>query len=172
MKLTRREMLRGGLTAGAAAGAAVLLSRAGLLPPAQAKADTRHYPFVKTDAAWHKLLTPAQYHIMREAGTEPPYSGQYEAKDKGTYVCPADGNPLFSTGTQFDSGTGWPSFWQPISKTSVIEQTDDSLGMRRTEILCTHCGSHLGHVFDDGPRPTGLRYCMNALALKFVPAKG
>ena len=122
----------------------------------------------KTEAEWKKLLTPAQYHILREAGTDAPFSGQYEAKGKGIYECVACDNPLFSTGTQFDSGTGWPSFWQPLTKTSVLTQSDDTLGMDRTEVVCARCGGHLGHVFDDGPKPTGLRYCMNATALKFV----
>jgi peptide-methionine (R)-S-oxide reductase len=126
---------------------------------------------VKSDAEWKKTLTPEEYHILREAGTERAFTGKYwNNHEKGTYVCAADGNPLFSSDTKFESGTGWPSFWQPISKSAVETKTDRAFYMTRTEVLCSRCGGHLGHVFDDGPAPTHLRYCMNSAALKFVPA--
>ena len=169
MSITRRDFLRNSILGTAAVGGALILSRSGLMGAADAKpASTHHFPVVKADAEWKKILTPAQYYVLREQGTEPAFSGQYEANGKGTYECAACHNPLFSTDTQFDSGTGWPSFWKPLTKTSVFQQSDDSLGMSRTEIVCARCGGHLGHVFDDGPKPTGLRYCMNSVAMKFV----
>ena len=172
MKVTRREFVRNSLIGAAAVGTPLVLGRFGSLSFADGKpAPAHHFAVTKTAAEWKKILTPAQYHILREAGTDAPFSGQYEAKGKGIYKCAACGNELFSTDTQFDSGTGWPSFWQPLTKNSVYQQSDDSLGMSRTEIVCARCGGHLGHVFDDGPKPTGLRYCMNWTALKFVPKK-
>ena len=117
------------------------------------------------------MLTPAQYDILRDKGTEPPGSGKYDQFWKhGTYVCAACANPLFSSDTKYDPHEGWPSFWKPISDTAVVKQPDHSLGMDRDEIVCARCGGHLGHVFDDGPPPTGLRYCMDSLALRFIPA--
>ena len=125
-----------------------------------------------SDAQWKKVLTPTAYHILREQGTETPDTGPY-AHDykKGTYYCAACGNPLFSSATKFDSHTGWPSFYQALSASSVVKSVDNSLGMTRDEIHCARCGGHLGHVFDDGPAPTHLRYCMNGFALNFEPAK-
>jgi peptide-methionine (R)-S-oxide reductase len=126
---------------------------------------------VKTEAEWKKVLTPEQYHIMREEGTERPYSGKYaETHEDGEFYCAACGLHLFSSKTKFESGTGWPSFYAPFNKKNVTEIEDRSLSEVRTEVECARCGGHLGHVFEDGPRPTGLRYCMNGLALKFVPA--
>ena len=123
----------------------------------------------KSEQEWKQDLTPEQFHVCREKGTERPFTGEYtNTKDKGVYKCVACGNELFDSSTKFDSGTGWPSFYAPASEASVDREVDESLGMDRTEVRCHRCGSHLGHVFDDGPRPTGLRYCMNSAALKFV----
>src|SRR5882672_529516 len=127
---------------------------------------------VKTDAEWRKVLNPMQFRVLREKDTERAYSGQYwHSKQEGTYVCAACDLELFSSKTKFDSGTGWPSYWQPIAKDHVETSTDHDLGYERVEVHCARCGGHLGHVFDDGPRPTGLRYCMNSVSLKFVRAQ-
>jgi peptide-methionine (R)-S-oxide reductase len=124
----------------------------------------------KSDAEWRAQLTPDQFHVAREKGTERAFTGEYaNTKTPGTYVCVCCGQPLFDAATKFDSGTGWPSFWQPLSPDAVATESDDSLFTRRTEALCSRCDAHLGHVFDDGPKPTGLRYCMNSASLKLQP---
>ncbi|WP_353249977.1 peptide-methionine (R)-S-oxide reductase MsrB [Salinisphaera sp. T31B1] len=124
---------------------------------------------VKSDAAWREQLSDAAYRVTRQAGTERAYSGDYEKPEQpGIYRCICCDTALYDAATQFHSGTGWPSFWQPIAPENVAEHTDTSFGMRRTEIVCRRCDAHLGHVFHDGPRPTGLRYCMNAVAMRFV----
>lgn len=163
----RRNALLGlGLLSGLAAGVRDFFA----LAPAQAAAPARAYEVTHTDAQWRTLLSGEQYHVLRQAGTERPFSSPLDKEKRaGVFNCAGCGLPLFSSSTKFNSGTGWPSFWQPLPG-AVDESVDSTLGMRRVEVLCHRCGGHLGHVFDDGPRPTGLRYCMNGVALKFTPS--
>jgi peptide-methionine (R)-S-oxide reductase len=127
----------------------------------------------RTDEEWRKLLSPEEFHVLRQKGTERAFTGHYyKTKTPGTYVCAACGHELFSSDTKYESGSGWPSFFAPASPDAVATETDRSHGMTRTEAMCARCGSHLGHVFEDGPNPTGLRYCMNSVSLKLKPEGG
>ena len=161
MKFERRTLL-------AWLGTASLLPLASACNAAPAKAKS--FPVRKTDAEWRKLLTPSQYAVLRKHATERPFSSPLDReKRKGTFVCAGCRNPLYSSATKFDSGTGWPSFWKPLPG-AIGTSTDRQLLIARTEVHCADCGGHLGHVFKDGPPPTGLRYCMNGDAMLFVPA--
>jgi peptide-methionine (R)-S-oxide reductase len=171
--MNRRFFLKSALTLTAVAG----LSRFSIVEVlaqnnSTGKSASAHLPFakvIKTDAEWKQLLTPEQYYVTRQKGTEAPYSSPLnDIHEKGVFQCVSCSLPLFSSSTKFDSKTGWPSFWAPINKVNVREEEDRSLPEVRTEVLCNRCDAHLGHVFDDGPRPTGLRYCMNGVAMKFV----
>ena len=170
--MNRRAFLKSGLTLGAFAAVFGLPFFAGNEDAVFAGAKQKKLPFkkvVKTDAEWKRILTAEQYEIERKAGTETPYSSPLnDIHDKGVFKCVCCVLPVFSSKTKFDSGTGWPSFYAPIAKINVREKTDKSMSEIRVEVLCNRCDAHLGHVFDDGPKPTGLRYCMNGVAMKFV----
>jgi peptide-methionine (R)-S-oxide reductase len=164
MRLTRRRILLGAVGMAAIAAGYRYATKA---PPAAA---SEVFQVTHSDDEWRHLLTPAQYNVLRAQGTEPPgTSPLLDEHRTGTFSCAACDLPLFSSTTKFDSGTGWPSFWKPLQD-AVRTSTDTSLFMQRTEVHCARCGGHLGHVFDDGPAPTGLRYCMNGVALQFHPA--
>ena len=160
--MNRREFLFMGLTAGVLAFFSRQIGRAATIGG--------HFPVTMTDAQWKAKLTPAQYDVLRQQGTEAPFTSPLlNEHRKGTFVCAGCAHPLFASETKFDSGTGWPSFWQPLNDKAVLTTTDGSLLMTRTEVHCENCGGHLGHVFDDGPKPTGLRYCMDGVAMEFKP---
>jgi peptide-methionine (R)-S-oxide reductase len=161
-ELTRRGFV--GL-AGAGLAAALVIGRRS--PAADAR--TEDFPFKRTDSQWRAILSPAAYEVLRQSGTERAYTSPLDDEQRaGIFACAGCARPLFSSKTKFDSGTGWPSFWAPLAG-AVATRDDGSLGVERTEVHCTRCGGHLGHVFEDGPPPTGLRYCLNGVALRFLP---
>lgn len=161
-RIDRRVFL--GLTGAAAVSTVVLFGRSGSAAP------TMHFAVNHSPAEWRRILGPQRYAVLREAATEHPFSSALlNEHRRGTFVCAGCALPLFSSATKFESGTGWPSFWKVLPR-AIVTRADYSLVIERTEVLCARCGGHLGHVFDDGPRPTGLRYCMNGLALNFRPA--
>jgi len=161
MSISRRALIGAGTGAVAAA----------WLWPSRSPGAPIHYEVTLTDAQWRAKLSPAAYDTLRHAATERPFTSPLlNEHRKGVFTCAGCALPLFASNTKFESGTGWPSFWAPL-KNAVLQSDDRSLGMDRTEVHCRRCGGHLGHVFDDGPKPTGLRYCMNGVALGFTPAK-
>jgi peptide-methionine (R)-S-oxide reductase len=161
--VTRRQILVGSMGAAALAGPYRLFYR---VP----RADAAAFEINHSDDEWHRLLTPSQYEVLRQSGTESPWSSPLVDEHRaGTFHCAGCNLPLFSSATKFESGTGWPSFWAPIEK-AIATAADSSFFIERTEVHCARCGGHLGHVFEDGPPPTGLRYCMNGVALTFVPS--
>ncbi len=170
--MDRRTFLKSGLIFGALAAVSGLPFVSGGAGEVLADNERKRLPFkkvVKTDAEWKRILTAEQYQVARKAGTEAPYSSPLnDVHDKGTFVCVCCDLPLFSSKTKFDSQTGWPSFYAPIAKINVGQKIDKAMAETRTEVLCNRCDAHLGHVFEDGPKPTGLRYCMNGVAMKFV----
>jgi len=168
LPIKRRTLLKG-LTVLGAGG----LARGFGLLPVRAEETNNTFEVVKTDEEWRKILTPEQYRVLRQEWTEPPFKNKYhDSKEKGTFHCAGCDLPLFSWRHKYDSRTGWPSFWQPMFSDSVGTKTDWKLLYPRTEVHCARCGGHLGHVFDDGPAPTYLRYCINSAALIFKPASG
>ncbi len=159
--MTRREWL---------AGTCATFAAACGIGRANAFTSSRPDAVAKSDEEWRRILTPPEYQVLREAGTERAFTGDlWDHHDDGVYVCAGCGLALFDSRTKFDSGTGWPSYFAPAAEAAVAEHSDTAYGMIRTEVLCNRCGGHLGHVFNDGPRPTGLRYCINSASLDFVP---
>jgi peptide-methionine (R)-S-oxide reductase len=164
---TRRNVLLGAAF-GVLAGAGALTAFTATGAPS---GPSNTFQVNHTDDEWHHILSPAAYDVLRNAGTEQPYSSPLNDEHRsGTFTCAGCGQALFSSATKFDSGTGWPSFYKPVADNAIVGRPDNSMGMERTEILCSGCGGHLGHVFDDGPPPTGLRFCMNGVAMGFKPA--
>lgn len=170
--MNRRSFLSYSISAGAVACLSISPLRMIAAQTVKVAGKDSGSPFpkvIKTDEEWKRILTPEQYYVTRQKGTEAPYSSPLnDVHDKGIFECVGCSLSLFSSKMKFDSHTGWPSFWAPIAKENVREEVDNSLGETRTEVLCARCDAHLGHVFDDGPKPTGLRYCMNGVAMKFI----